>query len=142
MNTKHFRIATFSIPAFLLVLLSGCLKTHEGFVDFTQTTDFVILTGAGTGNFKASNILVNTASTDTVKKTIIVNLASKDNNNGEVAVTVGVDAAAITAYNAANGTKYQPFPAGSYKLTSKRSGWPALWINYARNLSKQIRSHC
>jgi hypothetical protein len=125
MNTKHFKIATISIPAFLLVLLSGCLKTHEGFVDFTQTTDFVILTGAGTGNFKASNLLVNTSSPDTLKQTITVNLASKDNTNGDVAVTLGVDAAALTAYNAANGTKYQPFPSGSYKLINTKVTVPA-----------------
>lgn len=125
MNTKFLNKAIISIPAFLLILLGGCVKTHDGFVDFTKTSDFVILTGAGTGNFKASNILVNTSSTDTLKKTITVNLASKDNSNGEVAVTVGVDAAAIAAYNAANGTKYQPFPAGSYKLTNTKVTVPA-----------------
>jgi hypothetical protein len=40
-------------------------------------------------------------------------------------VTLGVDAAAITAYNAANGTNYQPFPAGSYKLTTSKVTIPA-----------------
>ena len=58
-------------------------------------------------------------------KKITVDLASKDNSNGELAVTVGVDAAAITAYNAANGTKFQPFPTGSYKLTSSKITVPA-----------------
>ena len=122
MNTKHFRIASISIRAFLLVLLSGCLKTHDGFVDFTQTADFVILTGAGTGNAKASNIALTK---DTVQKTITVDLASKDNSNGDVTVTVAVDAAALTAYNTSFGTKYQPFPAGSYKLISDKVKIPA-----------------
>jgi hypothetical protein len=122
MNTKILRILTISLPVSLLVLLAGCLKTHEGFTDFSTTGDFVLLTGAGTGNFKASNVALTS---DTVRKTITVNLASNNNNNGNVAVTLGVDASAISAYNTANGTKYQPFPSGSYKLGSTTVTVPA-----------------
>ena len=116
MNKGIFKKIMISIPALLLVFLSGCLKTHDGFIDLTQTSDFVILTGAGLSNFKASNILVNTSSPDTIKKTITVDLASKDNSNGNIVVTVGVDNGVINTYNSANGTNYQPFPANAFKL--------------------------
>jgi hypothetical protein len=125
MNTKFLKTATISIPAILLFILSGCLKTHDGFVDFSKTTDFVLLTGAGLGNFKASNVLVNTSSPDTIRKTITVDLASKDNSNGAVVVTLGVDAAAIAAYNSANGTSFQALPANTYKLLSNKLTVPA-----------------
>jgi hypothetical protein len=122
MNTKLIRILAVSLPASLILLMSGCVKTHEGFTDFSTTSDFVILTGAGTGNVKASNVAITG---DTVRKTITVNLASKNNDNGPVTVTLGVDAAALAAYNTANGKNYQPFPAGSYKLTSSTVTVPA-----------------
>lgn len=120
MNTKILKKAGISIPAILLFILSGCLKTHDGFIDFSKTSDFVILTGAGLTNFKASNVLVNTTSTDTIKKTITVDLASKGNSNGSITVTLGVDAAKIAEYNSANGTSFQAFPANAYKLTSNK----------------------
>ncbi|MFL5742536.1 MAG: DUF1735 domain-containing protein [Flavisolibacter sp.] len=120
MNTRIFKKLIFSAPAFLLILLSGCLKTHDGYVDLSNTSDFVILTGAGTGNFKASNVLVNTSSPDTLRKTITVDLASKNNDNGPVVVTLGFDAAALAAYNSANGTSFQPFPANAYKIVNPK----------------------
>ena len=113
-----------AIPA-LLIFLSGCLKTHDGFIDLTQTTDFVILTGAGLGNFKASNIQVNTSSPDTLRKTVTVDLASKDNSNGAITVTLGLDNSVIAPYNSANGTSFQPFPAGSYKIVNSQVTIPA-----------------
>ena len=124
MNKGIFKMAKVAIPA-LLILLSGCLKTHDGFIDLTQTTDFVILTGAGLGNFKASNLQVNTASPDTLRKTVTVDLASKDNSNGAVTVTLGVDNTVIAPYNSANGTNFQPFPAGSFKIINTSVTIPA-----------------
>lgn len=117
-------MAKIAIPA-LLIFLSGCLKTHDGFIDLTQTTDFVILTGAGLGNFKASNIQANPSSTDTIRKTITVDLASKDNSNGEVTVTIGVDNSLIDAYNSANGTNFKPIPTTAFKLLSTKVTVPA-----------------
>jgi hypothetical protein len=118
MTYKFFKTAIFSISALALVVISSCTKSLPARTDFTQTSDFVILTGAGTGNFKASNIQVNTSSPDTVTLTVIADLASANNNNGAVAVTIGLDNTQITTYNAANGTKFQPFPAGSFKIVN------------------------
>ena len=102
----------------LLIIIASCVKERDGFTDLTQTSDMVVLTGAGTANFKASNILVNTSSPDTVKKTVMAVLASNNSKNGPVTVTVGVDNSAIAAYNAANGTNFQPFPTNAFKFVS------------------------
>jgi hypothetical protein len=120
MNNKILNTAKVSIPALLLFLLSGCLKTHDGFIDFTKTSEFVILTGSGTGNFKASNILVNTSSPDTITKTVTVDLASNNDNSGAIAVTIGIDNSQIQAWNTANGTNFQPFPANAFQITSNK----------------------
>jgi uncharacterized protein DUF1735 len=125
MNKRILKAVATLIPALWLVFLSGCLKTHDGFIDFTQTTDFVILTGAGLGNFKASNLAINTSSPDTLRKTITVDLASKDNSNGAITVTIGVDNAVIPPYNSANGKNFQPFPANAFKLISNQVTIPA-----------------
>ena len=121
----------------LLFIITSCVKEREGFTDLTQTSDMVILTGAGTGNFKASNLLVNTSSPDTIKRTVTALLASNTSNNPSVTVTIGLDNAAIAAYNAANGTNFQPFPANSYKIVNntitirgglEHTGTTELWI--------------
>jgi hypothetical protein len=125
MNTKLSRILSVTLPVGLMIFLSGCLKTHEGFTDFSTTSDFVLLTGAGTGNFKAANISVNTSSPDTIRKTVTADLASKNNDNGPVTVTLGLDAAALTAYNTANGTNFQPFPSNAYKILNSTLTIPA-----------------
>lgn len=123
--------------ASLLIIVASCVKEREGFTDLTQTSDLVILTGAGTANFKASNILVNTSSPDTVKKEVMAVLASNNSNNGSVTVTVGVDNSAIAAYNAANGTNFQPFPTNAFKFASnsvtipgglEHTGTTEVWI--------------
>lgn len=122
MNYKSLKKLFIGLPALLLVFLSGCVKEADNFVDLSKTSDFVILTGSGLGNVKASNIVL---SVDTVVRTVTVNLAAKDNNNGAVTVTLGVDEAAIASYNSANGTSYQPFPADAYKLASAQLTVPA-----------------
>jgi hypothetical protein len=118
MKYNFLRSITVFTSAFLMLLIAGCVKSRSGFTDLSKTSDFVILMGSGTGNFKASNILVNTTSPDTVKKTITADLASANSNGGAVTVTIGLDNTVIAAYNAANGTNFQPFPASAYKLVS------------------------
>src|SRR5438309_10155439 len=117
MKIRLQKILTVLIPALLMLGLSGCLKTASTYTDFAKTTDFVILANAGTANFKAANVQVNTTLPDTVKLSVTANLASNNNNNGPVTVTIALDPNKIAAYNSANGTAYQPFPAGSYKPT-------------------------
>jgi hypothetical protein len=137
MKYSSFKLSAFLITAFLLVVVTSCVKERAGFTDLTKTTDMVILTGAGTGNFKASNVLVNTSSPDTIKKTVTAVLASNNSNGGAVTVTIGLDNSVIAAYNSANGTNFQPFPANAYKIVSntitipgglEHTGTTTVWI--------------
>ncbi|MEO5500805.1 MAG: DUF1735 domain-containing protein [Ginsengibacter sp.] len=122
MTYKLFKNIIFSSAAIAMLIISGCTKPYPGYTDFSQVSDFVILLNAGTGNFKASN--VSTAK-DTAVKTITVDLASANNNNGPVTVTLGLDPTAIASYNGANGSSYQALPAGSYKILSPTVTIPA-----------------
>ena len=137
MKYNLIKFKVFFAVSCLLMMVASCVNEREGFTDLTQTSDMVILTGAGTGNFKASNILVNTASPDTVKKEVMAVLASNNSNNTSVTVTVGVDNSAIAAYNTANGTNFQPFPTNAFKFVSstvtipgglEHTGTTTLWI--------------
>jgi len=137
MKYSLIKFKLFFAVSCLLILVPSCVKERTGFTDLTQTSDMVVLNGGGTGNFKASNILVNTSSPDTVKKTVMAILASNNSKNGAVTVTLGIDNSAIAAYNAANGTNFQAFPANAFKLVSNTvtipgglqyTGATTLWI--------------
>jgi len=118
MNYKLIKLTGLLSVVLLFTMAESCVKSRSGFTDLTKTSDFVVLLGSGTSNFKASNLLVNTASPDTLELEVTADLASNNSNNGPVTVTLGLDNAAITAYNAANGTNFQPFPANAYKFVS------------------------
>src|SRR5207249_4762649 len=123
MNTKILKTATFSIPAILLFFLSGCVKTHEGFVDLTKTSDFVILQNAGLTNF--GSVAFNRGS-DTVSLTVRADLASATNPSTSTTVTIAIDASQITTYNNANPQPgYLILPAANYKLLSTTLTIPA-----------------
>lgn len=118
MNHKFLKLTGLATVAFLLSVMQGCVKSTSYFTDLSTTSDFVMLVGSGTNNFKASNLLVNTSSPDTLMLNVKVELASANSNGGPVTVTLGLDNAAITAYNAANGTNFQPFPADAFKIVN------------------------
>jgi hypothetical protein len=118
MKYKFLKLSIFITATFLIIIMGSCVKSVDNFTDLSKTSDLVILTGSGLGNFKASNLLVNTSSPDTLKLTVTADLASANSNGGPVTVTLGLDNTAITAYNAANGTSFQPFPAGAFKFVS------------------------
>lgn len=132
MNYKFLKsIGAIGCLVVAIALMTGCVKSRPGFTDLSKTSDFVILTGAGTGNFKASNVLVNTSSPDTVKKTVTVELASANSNSGPITVTLGVDNSVIAAYNAANGTNFQPFPTNAFKIVNTTVTIPGGLEHYA-----------
>jgi hypothetical protein len=137
MNYKFLKLTGLLSVVILLLTMGSCVKERNGFTDLSQVSDFVILQGSGLGNFKGSNVLVNTSSPDTVKKTVMALLASNNSNNGPVTVTIGIDNSAIAAYNTANGTNFQPFPANAYKIVSntitingglEHTGTTTVWI--------------
>jgi len=131
MKYKLLKLSTFLASAFLLIVLAGCVKSNDAtFTNLSDVSDFVILQSSGLGNFKAANLLVNTTSPDTLKKTVTVDLASANSNSGPVNVTLGLDNSKIAAYNAANGTSFQPFPANAFKFTSTTVAIPGGLSHY------------
>jgi hypothetical protein len=118
MNYKLLKLIGLGSIVLLLTALASCVKSRDGFTDLSKTSDFVTLIGAGTPNFKASNLLVNTSSPDTIELTVMADLASANSKSGPVTVTIGLDNSAIAAYNTANGTNFQPFPANAFKIVS------------------------
>src|ERR1041385_1496228 len=137
MKYSSIKLSAIFIAAFIVTMVTSCVKERAGFTDLTKTSDMVILTGAGTGNFKASNVLVNTSSPDTLKKTVTAVLASNNSNGGAVTVTIGLDNSVIAAYNAANGTNFQPFPANAFQIVNNKitipgglehTGTSTVWI--------------
>ncbi len=123
MNNKILKTAKISIPALLLIFLSGCLKTHDGFIDFTKTSDFVILQNAGLANF--SSVAFNRGS-DTVNLTVRVDLASATNPSSSTTVSIALDPSLIAPYNSANPQPgYLVLPAANYKLLANSLTIPA-----------------
>jgi len=120
MKYRYLKAAMYSASAIVLLTMSGCLKSVPTFVDFSQTNDFVVLANAGISNFKSSNVSVNTSSTDTLLLTVTADLASATSSSAAISVTLAVDNPQIALYNAANGTKFQAFPADAFKLLSNK----------------------
>ena len=105
--------------------LTGCLKDTPN-VDFSGLKPIVEINSAsststantlpsGLENF--SNATLNFAVIDSTV-TFTVNYASVNPPTSDVKVTVAVNDAARTAYNAGSTTQFSPFPAGSYSLPS------------------------
>lgn len=137
MKFSSFKLTITLAITSMLIVISSCVKEREGFTDLSKVSDFVILTGSGTGNFKASNLLVNTSSPDTIKQTVTALLASASSDSGPITVTIGLDNSAIAAYNSANGTNFQPFPANAFKIVNtsitipgglEHTGTTEVWI--------------
>lgn len=84
-------------------LAAGCQKSQE-------YTDVVYFTGTESSPLR--NVYIDGPSS------VAVSVTSSRKMERDVAVTVVVDEAALTAYNAKNGTSYAMLPAGSYRLSS------------------------
>lgn len=105
------------MTSFFLILftLISCVKDRNDLAtDFTNLQDHVLLENGGLGNFSGSN--VRFSGSDTTSFDIRTVLASVNLPTSPIKVTIAYDAAKIAAYNLANGTNFQAFPAGSYAL--------------------------
>lgn len=119
MTYKIFKTTVNAVIVFLVFSLAGCVKKNDAtYTDFSQLQDHVILRSSGINNLKAANLRIDNTSATPDSIEIYAELASVNASNSPVVVTLGVDSSQITTYNAANGTTYQLFPAGSYKLVS------------------------
>lgn len=124
MKYKILKSASISFAAIIMLVMSGCLKKNDAtFTDFTTTKDFVILQNAGLSNFGATAF---NRGSDTVRLLVRVDLASASNSSSPTTVTLGVDNAAITSYNAANpNAGYVVLPSANFKLLSNTLTIPA-----------------
>ncbi len=111
----------------ILSIIAGCFAMIIGFssciknkipleTDFSGLQDHVDIVKGGLTYYSSAGVIF--AGTDTVNMTLIVNLASVNLPSAPVKVTIGVDAAKIAAYNAANNTSFQQVPEGSYNIAS------------------------
>ncbi|GAB3553929.1 BT_3987 domain-containing protein [Spirosoma fluminis] len=93
--------------------LSSCLNDDEHFVDFKNVGSVAeIPSSAFYGAQDTRSYLKVAAVTDSFD----VNIASPTPPSQDIQVTVAVDEAALTAYNARNGTSFKALPASMYQL--------------------------
>ena len=115
----------FSISVFvgLAISLSSCLKDDEHFVNFAGAGYVAeIPYTANRSIIKSFPVSLAKASVDTV---IDLNIASPNPPTMDIPITVGVDQAALTAYNATVTTKYALLPADAYKIANTTVTVPA-----------------
>jgi len=108
----------------LLVNLNSCIK-DKGYAletDFSSLQDHVLLANSGLDNVSKANIAFNS---DTTTVTILATLASVNLPSSPVIVTIGVDAAKITTYNAANNTAFVVLPDSAFTLAATSLTIPA-----------------
>lgn len=121
MTYKIFKPINYLPFIFLVSLLTGCLKKNDAtYLDFSQLQDQVILRSAGLSNLKAANLRVDNSSNTPDSIQIYTELASVNASPSDVNVTIGVDNNIVSTYNTNNGTKFQPFPANSYKFVNNK----------------------
>nr|WP_294946441.1 DUF1735 domain-containing protein [uncultured Mucilaginibacter sp.] len=112
---KKTLIKTSSILLGLTALLSfsSCLKDSR-FVDFAAVGTTIDIPLGGVSNFSKGSL---TESTDEIIKQFAVNISSPKPLSKDLTITLGVDAAALTAYNASQtAVAFEPFPTDSYTI--------------------------
>jgi hypothetical protein len=112
---KQTLIKNFSMLLGLTAMLgfSSCLK-DSNYVDFGAVGTTVEIPLSGTANFSKGSL---TESTDEIVKQFAVNVASPKPLGTDLTVTLSVDAAALTAYNASQtAVLFEPFPTDSYTI--------------------------
>lgn len=102
-----------------MLFFSSCLKNNQYYIDFTRTGTLVELPLAAT--LRQSNYLmvVPYDVTPTPQDLpVYVNIASPNALGTAVSVTLGLDTAALSAYNNANGTSFEVLPDSTYTVSS------------------------
>ena len=110
------KILSILIAAGMAFSLTSCLNDDAHYVDF-KGAGYVaeIPYTANRSILKAFPLSLAKAQVDTV---IDVNIASPNPPDFDVPVTVGLDQAALTAYNAGSATKYTILPPEAYKIVN------------------------
>jgi hypothetical protein len=113
-----------AIISIVSVSLTSCLKDTPN-VDFSTLGTIIEIfyhdsggnAHGGLDNFTHDALLFS--STAPVTMQFLVNIASVNPLSKDLTVTVGIDDAKRTAYNAANPVQYTPMPANMYSFTVK-----------------------
>ncbi|MEZ0542380.1 BT_3987 domain-containing protein [Fibrella arboris] len=110
------KILSLFVAAGMAFGLTSCLKDDAHYVDFAGAASVIdIPTSAFYGVVANQGLSIQTAP---VSYSFNVNLSGPQTLGQDVTVNLAVDPAALTAYNAANGTNYQPLPAALYQFTT------------------------
>jgi len=133
MKTRNLiKITALAVLALAVTSLSSCLKDPR-FVNYAGSTPTVELPlAASTGEFQAEAYPIQTAP---ITLPVVVNLASPSTRSTATTVTLIVDQAAFTAYNAANGGGYTLLPAADYSISSLTVTIPAGQRTATMNIS-------
>ncbi|MFD1143002.1 DUF1735 domain-containing protein [Larkinella insperata] len=117
------QVIHYAVAAVLAVGLIACLNDDEHFVDFAGAGYVAELPYAANRDI-LKTVSVPASATSTVAP-IDINIASPQPPTQDMAVTVAVDTAALTAYNTARGSAYVMLPATAYQLTNPTVTVPA-----------------
>ncbi|HEY2348495.1 MAG TPA: DUF1735 domain-containing protein [Puia sp.] len=104
----------------IILLLSSCLKDTPA-VDFSSVGTIIEIlppNGGGLENFDAAALEFDPAD-DEASADIDLNIASPKPLTKSLTITMAVDDGLRAAYNAANGTDYQPMPDSVYSFPVK-----------------------
>lgn len=106
------RFLRFPLFIFFLCIYAACKKDSTS-VDLTPSFYFI---NGDTSSVGFNNNLILFSSSDTTVFNVVISSTYLVSQNGTV--TVGVDADAITLYNATHGTAYQPMPSSAYSFAT------------------------
>ena len=118
-NSKYYRLISGTMLLLLtFTLLNSCIKSREGRTDFSALQPVVLIPEGGLGAFSSQALLFpGTDIADTAY--FHVNYAAVNVASNDVKITLAIDQAALTGYNATNPTQYSLFPDSIFNFTSK-----------------------
>ncbi|RYF75075.1 MAG: DUF1735 domain-containing protein [Cytophagaceae bacterium] len=110
------KLLSLFVAAGMALGLTSCLKDDAHFVDFAGASSVIDIPTSAFYGVVANNGL--TIQSTPLSYSFNVNLSGPQTLAQDVTVNLAVDPAVLTAYNAANGTNYQPLPASLYQLST------------------------
>jgi Domain of unknown function (DUF1735) len=114
---KYYKFQLFGISLLSVLLLGSCVKSRVGRTDFSNLQPIVLIPEGGLGGFSSEALLFpGTDSTDTAL--FHVNYAATNVAPTDETITIGIDQAALSAYNSANTAQYQLFPDSIFSFNT------------------------
>jgi hypothetical protein len=105
------------LPMLVAVIGQSCVKSVSGRTDFENLQPNVLISDGGMANFQGNALLF--PPTDPADTTYFhVEYAATSTAPQDEVVTIGIDQAALDAYNALGGNQYAIFPDSIYSFTT------------------------